>query len=200
MELDKLPRRQQRLLALTILAGLLIVAYLVFVLPFMMMSDSYEERIDRLSRHLAGSRQILAEGSTAKEQLRQVALAERRNGYYLESDRPALAAAELQRRIKQIVEQFGGSIVSSQAMGGKEDNGLRTVVLRVNMRMDLPSFEKILYSLQSQPPVLMLDNVTIVARPSGSTARWSGSAAAQQELDASMDLMGYIKGGNDTDT
>jgi general secretion pathway protein M len=190
MRVEQLPPRQRRLLALAILAGLIIAAYVVFILPLFVMAESYDERIARLSDRLASSRQILGEGVTARERLRQVVLAEKRGGYYLDSDRPTLAAAELQRRVKQTVEQHGGSIVSSQVLGEQEEGGLHRVVLRVNMRMDLPSFERILYSLETQPPVLVLDNITMVARPSGSTARWRGSSE-QQELDASLDVMGY---------
>lgn len=184
--------RQRRLLAAGILAGLLACAYFAFVMPFLVLADSYDERISRLSQRLTNARQSLGEGITAKERLRQVAMAEKRNGYYLESDRPTLAAAELQRRVKHIVEQYGGGIVSSQILGEREDGGLQRVVLRVNMRMDLQAFEKILYALETQPPVLVLDNVTIVARPSGSTAKWRGSGE-QQELDASLDVMAYRK-------
>ena len=199
MTLEQLPRRSQRILALVILIGLLGLTYLVFVMPLVIMAQGYDEEIDRLDHHLASFRQVIAEGETAKQRLRQVSLAEKRNGYYLESDRPALAAAELQRRLKQIVEKHGGSIISSQVLGEREGEELHRVMLRVNMRMGLPAFERILYALETQPPVLLLDNITIVARPTGSTAKWKGSSE-QQELDASIDVMGYRNVGSNNET
>ena len=199
MQLEHLPQGKRRLLALSVLAALIALAYFIFVMPLVVLADSYDERIDRLGTQLASSRQILGDGVTAREQLRQVALAEKRSGYYLESDRPTLAAAELQRRVKQIVERHGGNIVSSQVLGERTEDGLQRVVLRVNMRMELPVLERILHDLETQPPVLVLDNVTIVSRPSGSTAKWRGSGE-QQELDASLDVMGYrkVSGNNET--
>lgn len=190
--IEQLPATQQRSLAIAILLGLIAAAYFVFVMPLLVLEESYDEQINHLSQQLDSARQVLGEGMMAKENLRQVAVAEKRNGYYLENDKPTLAAAELQRRVKQIAEQYGGGIVSSQILGEQEEDGLHRVVLRVNLRMALPAFERILYTLETQPPVLILDNVTIVARPSGSTARWRGSTNAQ-ELDVSMDVMGYRK-------
>lgn len=192
MSLEQMPVARQRALAAVILLGVIATAYFLFVMPLLVLADSYDERINSLRRHLESTREVLGEGAMARENLRQVAMAEKRNGYYLENDKPTLAGAELQRRVKQIVEQYGGGIVSSQILGEQEQDGLHRVVLRVNLRMDLPAFERILYSLETQSPVLVLDNVTIVARPSGSTARWRGSANLQ-ELDASLDVMGYRK-------
>lgn len=199
MSLEQMPAARQRALAAVILLGVIASAYFLFVMPLLVLADSYDERINSLRRHLESTREVLGEGAMARENLRQVAMAEKRNGYYLENDKPTLAAAELQRRVKQIVEQYGGGIVSSQILGEQEQDGLHRVVLRVNLRMDLPAFERILYSLETQPPVLVLDNVTIVARPSGSTARWRGSANLQ-ELDASLDVMGYRKVVTDSET
>ena len=199
MELEHTPTRQRRVLAVAILILMIGMAYFVFVMPLLVLAERYDEQINSLSLRLASSRQLLGEGLTAKEQLRQLATAEKRGGYYLENDKPTLAAAELQRRVKQTIEQHGGSIISSQILGEQEEGGLQRVVLRVNMRMGLPAFEKILHSLETQPPVLVLDNVSIVARPSGSTARWRGSAE-MQELDASLDVMGYRKVVSDSDT
>ena len=192
MVVEQISPQQRRLLALAVLVMALFIAYAVFAMPLLVLAESYDERIDRLSQRLASARMVVDQGGNAREQLRQVTMVEKRNGFYLQSDRPTLAAAELQRRVKQIIEQHGGNIVSSQILGEQEDGPLQRVVLRVNMRMDLPAFERILHSLETQPPVLVLDNVTIVARPSGSTAKWRGSAASQ-ELDASLDVMGYRK-------
>lgn len=192
MVVEQISPQQRRILALAVLVMALFIAYAVFAMPLLVLAESYDERIDRLSQRLASARMVVDQGGNAREQLRQVTMVEARNGFYLQSDRPTLAAAELQRRVKQIIEQHGGNIVSSQILGEQEDGPLQRVVLRVNMRMDLPAFERILHSLETQPPVLVLDNVTIVARPSGSTAKWRGSAASQ-ELDASLDVMGYRK-------
>lgn len=196
MHLDQLSHRQQRLLALTILAGLLAVTYGVLVVPLGGLIASYDDRLLQLTQRMDNAKRILNEGKGASEQLRRLALAERRNGYYLENNKPTLAAAELQRRVKQTVELHGGSIVSSLVLGEKVEIGLSKVVLRVNLRMDLPTLEKILHALETQPPVLVLDNVIINARPSGSSARWRGSVE-QQVLDVSLDVIGYRKQVND---
>ena len=187
---------QRRILALVILVVMIAVAWALLVMPLRGVAVGYEQKLQRLNQRIAGARIILEEGQAAREQLNRLALVEKRHGYYLENNRPTLAAAELQRRVKQSVEEQGGSIVSSQILGEQEQNGLHRVVLRVNLRMELPTLEKILHELETQPPVLHLNNVTISARPSGSTARWRGSGD-RQILDVSLDIMGYRKQVND---
>lgn len=194
MRLEQLSMRQQRILASAILMVVIVIAYTVLVVPLWGVRTSYENKLQHLAQRMENTRAILSEGKRANEQLRQLALAEKRYGYYLENNKPTLAAAELQRRVKQTVEQLGGSIVSSLVLGEQEDRGLQNVVLRVNLRLDLPTLQKILHALETRPPVLVLNNVTITAHPSGSSARWRGSTA-QQMLDVSMDVVGYTKVG-----
>lgn len=192
IHLEQLTPGQRRTLALAILVAMMAVVWLLLVMPLRGLAIGYDQKLERLNQRLVGARTILGEGKAAREQLDRLAQAEKRHGYYLENNRPTLAAAELQRRVKQTVEMQGGSIVSSQILGEQEENGLHRVVLRVNLRMDLPSLEKILHELETKPPVLVLNNITISARPSGSTARWRGSTD-QQVLDVSLDVMGYRK-------
>ncbi len=194
MHLEQLPRKQRRILALTILALMIAAVYIVLALPLLGIAESYDQKLQKISKSLATSQVVIDEGHSAKEQLQRLALTEKRYGYYLENNRPTLAAAELQRRVKQSVEKHGGSIVSSQILGEQEENGLglHRVVLRVNLRMDLPTLQKILYELETKPPVLVLQNISLNARPSGSTARLNGRIE-QQVLDASLDVMGFRK-------
>lgn len=192
MRLEKLSPQRQRILALVILALMIAAGYIVFVMPLRGLTASYDEQLQQLNERLAKAREILDEGSGAMAQLKRLELEEKRYGYYLENSRPTLAAAELQRRVKQTVEQHGGTIVSSQILGEQEANGLHRVALRVNLRVDLPTLQKILYELETKPPVLVLDNVALTARPTGSTARLRGSVE-QQVLDTSLDIMGYQK-------
>ena len=192
MQLEQLAPKQRRGLALAILIVIMAIGYALLVMPLRGVSASYDQQFQQLNQRLAGMQNLLDEGKSAKAQLQRLAVAEKRHGYYLENNRPTLAAAELQRRVKQTVENQGGSIVSSQILGEQEEGGLHRVVLRVNLRMDLPTFERILYDLESKAPVLELNNISISARPSGSTAKWRGSAG-QQVLDVSLDVMGFRK-------
>lgn len=192
MQLEQLAPKQRRGLALAILIVIMAIGYALLVMPLRGVSASYDQQFQQLNQRLTGMQNLLDEGQSARAQLQRLAVAEKRHGYYLENNRPTLAAAELQRRVKQTVENQGGSIVSSQILGEQEESGLHRVVLRVNLRMDLPTFEKILYDLESKAPVLVLNNISISARPSGSTARWRGSVD-QQVLDVSLDVMGFRK-------
>ena len=190
MFVETLPLRQRRAIAVGLLVVAVVALLSISVVPLAALSAQYSGRIARVTQQLATTRQILADGEMARKRLKMLENEERRHGYYLAKGGTVLAAAQLQQHIKQTVESAGGTIVSSQVLGEREDDGLGMIVLRVNMRVDIQAFEKVLYVLETRPPVLLLDNIHVASRPSGSTARWRGSAE-QHVLDVSMEVMGY---------
>ena len=197
MSIDRLTIRQRRALAVFLLCVVVALCYAVLALPLLSLAEGYDQRIERLVQRAALATQAMAEGEAARQRLVEVERAERRHGYYLARGDTALAAAQLQQHIKQTAETVGGSIVSSQVLGDRQLEGVSMVVLRVNMRVDITAFEKILHRLEARPPVLLIDSIHVASRPSGSTARWAGSSEAHV-LDVSLDVLGYGNPAHDT--
>lgn len=190
---EQLSPRTQRLLAVALLLAGLALGVGVVAGPYLAVAGGYDSRIERLAEKLQRYRSIVQQGVGAREQHRVLARMERTYGYYLSGDRHALAAAELQRRVKQVIEQHGGTVVSSQVLGEKNADGLQQIALRVTMRSGIETFGKVLHMLEAQPPVLVFENIHIGARPGGTAARWRGSANLQ-ELDVRFDVLGFRRG------
>ncbi|HEY0721276.1 MAG TPA: type II secretion system protein GspM [Gammaproteobacteria bacterium] len=192
MHPEKLSAKQQRLLALALLLTAVSIVVGAVVVPYFMVLNGYDEGLRHLDERMVTYRAIVRDGEVAREQQRQLDRIELANGYFLASGKQALASAELQRRVKLVIEQSGGSVVSSQMLGERNDHDLDQVVLRVQMRSGVEQLGKVLHSLEGQPPVVMLDNVLIGARPAGGFAAQRGKETEAQ-LDVRFDVAGFLK-------
>ena len=113
---------------------------------------------------------------------------------YLPQSTPALAAAELQQRLKTMVEAAGGTLQSIQALPPGEEAGAVKVTISAVMNGDTGSLQKVLYDLESQTPLLFVDNLEVSMRttrprlPNGRYATYT-----RMQLNAQFEVSGYLR-------
>lgn len=181
---------QRRLVALVILLLPVIVVVGLVALPYNAVVESYDSKVQRLNEKMATNHAIMRDGEKARGQQRILERIESANGFFLASNEAALASAELQRRVKQVIEQSGGTVVSSQMMGEKNHQGVGQVVLRVQMRCGVEELQRVLHTLEAQSPILLIDNILVGARPAGTITPGKGKNL-QQQLDVRFDVAGF---------
>jgi general secretion pathway protein M len=149
-----------------------------------------EQQIGRLEQleRIAGSGQ----------QIQQLIGAIQKDGaaaaQYLPQPTPPLAAAELQQRVKTVVETAGGTLRSTQALPPTEEGGAIKVPVSASLTCDTDSLQKILYQLESQTPLLFLDNLDIAARedrPRLANGRVANYTRIQ--LNVQLEVAGYLR-------
>jgi general secretion pathway protein M len=190
MHLEQLTPAHRRIAALAILMVLIAAVTGSVALPYSAVVASYDGQVERHNKKLALQRAIVRDGEKARGQQRTLERIESANGFFLVSNEPALASAELQRRVKLVIEQSGATIVSSQMLGEKNQKQVEQVLLRVQMRCGVEELQKVLHTLEAQSPVLLLDNILIGARPAGGVIQGKGPAS-QQQLDVRFDVAGF---------
>lgn len=193
MHPEHLPAGQRKVVAVAILLALIASVVALIALPYGVAVKTYDDRLQRLAAKLEVQRAIVKDGEKARGQQRILERIEAANGFFLTSDKPALASAELQKRVKQVIEQNGGTVVSSQMLGEKGEQGAEQVVLRVQLRCNVEELQKVLYSLEAQAPILLLDTIMVGARPMGGITSARGAASLQQ-LDVRFDVTGFRHG------
>ena len=72
-----------------------------------------------------------------------------------------LAAADLQGRVKSVVEAAHGELKTTQIMQVQHDGAFRRVGVRGEMTMSIPAVQQVLYALKSTSPTLIVDNLSI---------------------------------------
>ena len=101
-----------------------------------------------------------------------------------------LAAANLQERVKSMVEKAGGSLTSTQVLEPEPLGDFERVSVNVRMTGSTPALQKSLYALESTNPLLVIDDLLVVSRRAA--RRRKAKAVVQQErLDVRYRVFGF---------
>jgi general secretion pathway protein M len=182
-----------RTLAVVLLGIALLGAYRLVIAPLVTAYGDGQSRIEQakelLQRYeaLAEQRSLLAD-RLAEEQERAASAAG-----YLTGPSDALAAAELQDRVKSVVEGASGELRSTQILPAEEleaDLGFRRTTLRVHFVVTIDGLEDTLYELETGQPYLIIDEVTVRQERA---RRRRNEPQAQPMLDVSLELFGYVR-------
>ncbi len=107
-----------------------------------------------------------------------------------QSANESLAAAELQRRLKTVIEAVHGEVRSMQTLPSRLDGGFRRITVRGQVMLKIAGLQQAVYDLETSSPLLFLDNVEVTARPDQSGRP---GAAEDPGLDVRFDLYGYMR-------
>jgi len=189
MKIRTMTPRQSRVLALSLLMVLIVLFMAVTVLPMYWLHRHYDQAIEQQLDLLARYSRIGATGQDLAKQL-EALKARGARGFFLKNPAPALAASEIQETAKGVVERNGGKIISMQIPAHKDDGNYRKVTVNIQMSANISAAQKIFYSLETQRPYLILDNISI------RTAIWQMPQSAQAtapdaEFNVRFDVAGY---------
>jgi general secretion pathway protein M len=178
-----------RALALAILAGLAAAFYLLVAAP---MLDDYAESLDSIAqRSLELERYRRAAAELPRRQAELAALRERRGTVagFLAGGNDAVVAAQLQNRIRGLVEQARGELKSTQVLPGEDEGAVRRIAVRGQLTGTLGAVQRVLYALESGSPLLFVDNLSIHADLAEESYRGQG---LDPTLDVTLDVYGYL--------
>ena len=191
MNLTMTPRAS-RGLAFLILLALIAVFYFGAIAPLLERHDAARgsltqlqaalERYQRVGRELAPRQAKLA--ALKQQQVTQVG--------FLEGASETLLAAQIQNRVKGLVEQAHGELQSTQVLPAVSEGKLRRIAVRGHMLVTLSAAQRIFYGLESATPLLFLDNVDMHVQIAG---RQPGELSEREVvLDITFDVDGYSRG------
>lgn len=128
-----------------------------FVLAF----SAGTEEIEGLAFRIARLRRVAQSAGYWNAQAEKIHARTEAEGQFLVGDTPALAAAELQARIKKLAEDAGGAITSTQASSPREEEGFTRVGVRANMTGTVTTLRDVLYAVESSRPYLLVSTLTV---------------------------------------
>lgn len=157
----------------------------------------YQERADEILE-LQHRTQRFAKIAASLPRLEKDLLAVERSlansQYALPEENANFAAATLQERIKVIVQQSGGQLISTQVLPPERIRGFDRVTVRVQITADTAALQQILFRLESQPPYLALDELTVVPAGLGAMTRQSPrSGAPEPSLQVNLNVSGWMR-------
>jgi general secretion pathway protein M len=186
---------RQRLgaLILLLILGIGIVYFLVnqgLVARYNFYQDRFAQQQSRLEQleRMAASREPIQQLITGINQDRNAIV------QYLPQATPAVSGAELQQRVKAVVEAAGGTLRSTQALPPADEGNTIKVTVSVNLTGDTETLQKILHELEAQTPLLLVDNLDVTARENrprltnGRVANYS-----RIQLTVQLEVSGYLR-------
>jgi general secretion pathway protein M len=185
-----LPRRHAgRAAAATILFVLLAVIYVAAVQPLI---DDYvgtSDSIDRMSALLERYRRLAQSLPTLEARLARLKQQPASQDGFFQAASDAQLAAQLQGRVRAVVEAAHGELKSTQVLPTQEDGKTRRVAVRGQVASNLAQMQRVLYDLEAASPYLFIDNLNIRARGAD---RRTGSVELDPILDVRFDVYAYM--------
>ncbi len=178
------------LLLLVVVGTLYLVVDHVLVARYRFYRERFEQQQGRLEQleRMAASREPIQQLIAKIQQDRNI------TAQYLPQSAPPLAAADLQQRVKAVVEAAGGTLRSTQALPPVEEGNAVKVAVNATVSGDTEILQKILYDLESQTPLLFVDNLDVSARavrqrlPNGRLAGYT-----RVQLNIQFEISGYLR-------
>lgn len=172
--------------------AVLVVALMLFglVLPVRHAFTGLDERIDRSGDALGRYMRSLP---AAEAPLPESAAARSggRDGLLLSGTSEAVAAAQVQRFLKQVIATRGGiletiQVETAEALEGPNPAGLRRIGLKVRARMTVARLQQVLHDVETGTPYLIVDGLMIRRKSSGGR----GAESDDRTLDVQVDVFG----------
>lgn len=187
---------RHRFAALVLLIVVLGVAFWLINDLLISRYRNYGAEIERLENRLQTLNRMLATREDLEAKITQVRQDPAINIYALKQASPTLAATDLQQRVKEAVESNGGELISTQILPVVEEEGFARVVISIRMNGDTEIMQKVLHDLESEKPLIFVDNLQITARTVRQRRRSRDTPPETTvQLTAQFDLAGYIRRG-----
>lgn len=195
-----------RLIALLLVLLLAAAGYQLFKVVWLGRYHYYQTALGQLQDRLQRYNRLLAGRAAITAELAQVRKSSSTDAYYLHQTSPPLAATELQQRISRLIDSSNGSLVSSQILPASKDHGFTRVAVRIQLTGDIKTLQKTFYSLESQQPMLFIDDVQIRARtirrrippqrgPNGRLIQPAQPYYTEVQILAEFEVSGYMQKG-----
>lgn len=188
------PSQAHRWAALLLLALVIGLLYLLVNQVWMGQYRHYQTHAERLLDRLHNLQRLATARPELEKAIQSIRDDQRTAAYFLPPAAPALAAADLQQRVKSLVEGSGGNLLSVQALPVVEEGGMVRVAVGVTLQGDVGALQKTLHGLESQVPLLFVDNLEVTARqfrprlPDGKIAPYT-----RVQLNSQFEVSGYLR-------
>ena len=182
------PRQHMALSAALALvaAGLL---FFTLVWPALSTRAAFHERLELLQFQQQKFTAAAARAPALEKELETLAGVKTDQGGFLEEKPRDLAAADLQQLLASLIEQSGGELISTQVLQEIENESVfPEITVKVYLRGATESLQELVYRLEINRPLLLLDNLLVQKRRLGDP----GSRNEADELEIRFDVTAFI--------
>ena len=184
----KLSPERQRALAVTLLVIAVLAVLSLLVLPVFFLHRHYDDTIATLTDRLERYVRVAAQAPEYRKALDAMRQKDGRR-FFLKNTAPNLAGAELQELVRTAIESNGGRITTSQNQNPRDEGRFKLISVSVQFFATTPSLQKVLYALESGPPYLSVENMTM--RPLNAFRGFKPAPGQEPETNVQLDVAAY---------
>ena len=182
------PDLRQGIYSLGILFLVILAFYSVLIQPAMSARIKNTERIEDLMFQSSKFSLSSQESDLLKEEIANLKKQNPNKNNFLENKAPAIVAADLQKKLKALVESSGGNLVSTHALTDGKEEQFSKITVKVHMRTDMNALRDVFYQVAINEPLLFIDNILIQK----SRASRRKKQRAVNQIEVRFDVSGYM--------
>lgn len=205
MTMDRFKTWRVRCVILWILAPLITLLLIAIIgWPWLERLRTLDGQIATATDQLHRYQQLLRALPTLQTELEQVTANQEFRTFYIDTPTSALAGAELQRRLQDMVRAADGRLISTQVLPSPTQEVPQSIRVRTQIQGDVETLLELLLDIERARPFIFVDQLSVrsIARPvrpvRPARPGQSGSQAQRQienQLTVRLDVFGYILGG-----
>ncbi len=177
--------------------GLTLVFFLLLweaaVSPLIALYESRASEVATAQARATRSASLAAALPALRAEAGRVARSGPTSSSLLDGATDAVAAAALQGKVQDLAAAAGTSLSSTEALAARQEGRYRRIGLRVSVSATLPVLVRLIQSIESDAPRMLVDDLQLHASPMLIAGGHEGSPA----LDASMTVIGFRAGQTD---
>lgn len=178
-----------RAAAVAILIGVIVAAMAGVAVPAILLHRHYDDALTDARDKLERYRRVIGTRQELQQRFDKFKAERNARSYYLKSNNPALAAAEIQEFAKIVIESGAGKLTSMQVLPPKDEDSYRLVMVNVQFNGTVPAIRNILFKLETSQPYLFVDNF-VVRSLMGNQQK--NQPTVDPDMMVQFDLSGYM--------
>lgn len=182
------PDLRQRIYSLGILFLVILAFYSILIQPAISARIIYTERIEDLMFQSSKFSLSSQDSVSLNEEIANLKKQNPDKNNFLENKPPAIVAADLQKKIKALVESSGGNLVSTHALTDGKEELFSKITVKVHMRTDIKALRGVFYQIAINEPLLFTENILIQK----SRARSRKKQRVDNQIEVRFDVSGYM--------
>ena len=182
------PDLRQGIFSLGILFLVILAFYSVLIQPAISARSKNTESIEDLMFQSSKFTLSSQESDSLKEKIANLKNQNPNKNNFLQNKAPAIVAADLQKKIKALVESSGGNLVSTHALTDGKEELFSKITVKVHMRTDIKALRDVFYQIAINEPLLFTENILIQK----SRARSRRKQRVDNQIEVRFDVSGYM--------
>jgi len=150
-----------RAVAVTILAMLMGLVYLIFLEPIRVAHRNFDEEFSRTRNLLHKYQQLGSAQENLNLQLSNLNNAMSETALVLSGADQAIVGANLQAWVKSVTLENGGKLESLQIVFDNAVENFRVISARVRFQGSMEALQKIIFNIERFPPLRVIESLTI---------------------------------------